>query len=403
MQVCGRGSRFLPEFDQQRLDLARAIQSDLAQERTLSALQARSFVRCLQTDWNVETIQWFDRDSDSILQQARYLIRAGRVLSTVGEGHPEEASLAFRRAGELLEWLSRARDKVGEEIPAALIAAGCYQLGGLPAMASGLLRQVEHDDRGSRLFAYFLKADFDAVLRRAASFWRDNRELTRRGVERQFFGEGAEESVTWFGTVELVRCIGLAAQTLRRGDTARFTVALDRLRDVERLLVRTSPDDVALLAFFLRSACARFGKSTIWGQNKSSPKSYAKGEQIENLCDPPQPGWHTKRSKSVRHLMFGIPGVDAGKVDVFPTERRDVLRQSIRNVSTRSLQLCDCTVEIDGIPMDDRTDDEVETRGAERLALERPVANLASLVEEDSAFELMGGLTFVETRLASPP
>ena len=101
--------------------------------------------------------------------------------------------------------------------------------------------------------------------------------------------------------------------------------------------------------------------------------------------------------------MFGIPSVDAGKVDVFPTERRDVLRQSIRNVSTRSLQLCDCTVEIDGIPMDDRTDDEVETRGAERLALERPVANLASLVEEDSAFELMGGLTFVETRLASPP
>src|SRR3546814_13673076 len=69
------------------------------------------------------------------------------------------------------------------------------------------------------------------------------------------------------------------------------------------------------------------------GQNKSSPKSYAKGEQIENLCDPPQPGWHTKRSKSVRHLMFGIPGVAAGKVDVFPTERRDGLRKSIRNVS----------------------------------------------------------------------
>lgn len=254
----------MPEFDQDRLDLARAIKDDLAQEQTLSAIQARSFVRCLQTDWNVETILWNDRDSDAILQQARHLIRAGKVLSTVGEGHPEEASLAFRRAGELLEWLARARDKVGEEIPTALIAAGCYQLGGLPAMASGLLRQVVSDDRGSRLFADFLKADFDAVLRHTASFWRDNRELTRRGVERQFFGEDTEGTVTWFGTVELVRCIGLAAQTLRRGDTARFSVALDRLCDVERLLVRTSPDDVALLAFFLRSACARFGKSTIY-------------------------------------------------------------------------------------------------------------------------------------------
>lgn len=101
--------------------------------------------------------------------------------------------------------------------------------------------------------------------------------------------------------------------------------------------------------------------------------------------------------------MFGIPGVDAGKVDMLPTEWRDVLQQSIRNISTRSLQLCDRMVEIDRIPVDDRTDDKVETRGAERLALERPVADLASLVEEHSAFQLMGGLALVETSLASPP
>jgi hypothetical protein len=43
--------------------------------------------------------------------------------------------------------------------------------------------------------------------------------------------------------------------------------------------------------------------------------------------------------------------------------------------------------------MDDRTDDKVETRCAERLTLERPVADLASRMEEYSAFEIMGGLT----------
>lgn len=53
--------------------------------------------------------------------------------------------------------------------------------------------------------------------------------------------------------------------------------------------------------------------------------------------------------------------------------------------------------------MDDRTDDEVESRGTERLALERPIADLASLVEEGRAFQLMGGLALVETGLASPP
>lgn len=97
--------------------------------------------------------------------------------------------------------------------------------------------------------------------------------------------------------------------------------------------------------------------------------SYAKGERNENLCDPPQPAWQAGRSKSVQHLMFGIPGVDAGKVDMLPTERRDVLQQSIRNISFYSFQLCDRAVKIDCIPVDDRTDDEVETRGAERLAL----------------------------------
>jgi hypothetical protein len=285
----------MPELDQQRIELARAIQSDLARERTLSPLQARSFVRCLQTDWDVEVIRWTDEDSSVVLQQARHLIRAGKVLSSVDGGSIEDATLAFRRAGELLEWLARARDSVGTEIPAALIAAGCYQLGGLPAMASGLLRHVIPDDRGSRLFADFLKADFDAVQRRTAHFWNEHRDLTARGAERLFFGEGTFESVEWFGTVELVRCIGLASQTLRRGEVARFDAALERLRDVERLLLRTSPDDVALLAFFLRSACERYGKSSIYAPlrqlgvlnpdrlrdvNQFARKQYARGRGI---------------------------------------------------------------------------------------------------------------------------
>ena len=40
---------------------------------------------------------------------------------------------------------------------------------------------------------------------------------------------------------------------------------------------------------------------------------------------------------------------------------------------------------------------------AGRLDLERPVADFAPLVEEHGAFQLMGGLTLIETGLASPP
>lgn len=221
-------------------------------------------MRCIQTTWEVEVIRWTGDDFSTVLQQARNLIRAGKVLLTVEGGSPTEAAFAFRRAGELLEWLARAKDTVGSEIPTALFAAGCYQLGGLPAMASGLLRQVVPDDRGSRLFADFLKADFDGVLRRVGHFWNTNRPLTLRRAEQQFFGEGTYESVAWFSTVELVRCIGLASQSLRRGDFEKFDLAIEHLRDVERLLLRTTSDDVALLAFFLRSACERFGEATIY-------------------------------------------------------------------------------------------------------------------------------------------
>lgn len=255
----------MPEFDGERIALATAIQNDLGAESTLSSLQARSFVRCMQLSWEVEAIRWSERDSRTTLDQARHLIRAGRILTTVEQGDPETAALAFRRAGELLEWLARSDDEIGAETPAALLAAGCYQLGGLPAMAAGLLRQVTSDDRGTRLFADFLRADFDGVLRKAARFWAKNRPLTEPGASKRFFGEDTRESTAWFGTVELVRCIGLAAQSLRRGDTERFDAALTRLQDVERFLVRSASDDVALLAYFLRATCERFGRATIYG------------------------------------------------------------------------------------------------------------------------------------------
>ena len=62
----------------------------------------------------------------------------------------------------------------------------------------------------------------------------------------------------WFGVLALHRkaCGGEISKD--------FDLAIEHLRDVERLLLRTTSDDVALLAFFLRSACERFGEATIY-------------------------------------------------------------------------------------------------------------------------------------------
>ncbi len=88
---------------------------------------------------------------------------------------------------------------------------------------------------------------------------------------------------------------------------------------------------------------------------------------------------------------------------MFPTKWRDVLQQSIRNVSPRSFQPCDRAIKIDRIPVHDRTDDEVEPGGAECLAFERQITDFATLVEKDRALQPMRSLALVEAGLAPPP
>jgi len=58
---------------------------------------------------------------------------------------------------------------------------------------------------------------------------------------------------------------------------------------------------------------------------------------------------------------------------------------------------------IDCVPVHDGADDQVEARSTECLAVKGAVTDFSALVEKDGAFQLMGGLTLVETGLASPP
>ena len=62
-----------------------------------------------------------------------------------------------------------------------------------------------------------------------------------------------------------------------------------------------------------------------------------------------------------------------------------------------ALQRIDDAGEVDGIPVNDRTDHEIEAGGAKGLAVERAVADLAALVKEDGALQLVGRFSLVET------
>ncbi|RWO75262.1 MAG: DEAD/DEAH box helicase [Mesorhizobium sp.] len=250
--------------DADRLALSQETRATFAEDQVLTPIQARSFVRSIQTSWQVATLQWTDGDSVETFSQAQRLIHTGMVLQDTEGGSGAEATLAFRRAGELFEWLARSGDAIGSTVPLSLFAAGAFQLGGLPAMATGVLRQIRNRDAGLKLFASFLGTDFDGVLAQCAEFWRAHGNLTGRDAGSAFFRDDRAEDMSWLASVELVRCIGLASYALRQGDDARYRLALEQLSRIERFLVRSAPDDVSLLAFFLRSACERYGRGTIY-------------------------------------------------------------------------------------------------------------------------------------------
>lgn len=74
----------------------------------------------------------------------------------------------------------------------------------------------------------------------------------------------------------------------------------------------------------------------------------------------------------------------------------------IRNRPSLRSEVVGGAREIDRVPVDDGGDDQIEAGGAERLAVERAVADLAALVEKHRAFQLVRGFAFVQSALAAP-
>jgi DEAD/DEAH box helicase len=254
----------MPEHDAERLAVAAEVRSLLAIEDVLSPAQARSFVRCLQTSWDVQTIQWSGGDSATQLTDAKRLIHAADIFGIVEGWDSDNARQCYRRAGELLEWLARSNDDLRAQDHIELLAAAAFQLGGLPAMASSLLSLADLSDAGAVLYARFLQADFDAVVRQTNRFWRQHPELTDREGPARLLNEDTPEKLSWYITSELVRCVGLIADTLRRGDDSRFAQGLQKLKALDAVVARTFSEETSLLVSLLHSVARTFDAFSIY-------------------------------------------------------------------------------------------------------------------------------------------
>lgn len=258
----------MPARDIDRLEAAEQVRQALAIENELTRSQARAYVRCLQSSWDVPIIAWGDQESVKQLGDARRLLHAAHIFRSTEGWESPRAIDCFRRTGEILEWLARADDGIRQAVPIELLAAAAYQLGGLPAMATGLLDQVSSEHDGVELYGAFLRADFDDVLRRAARFWRSNRDYTTQAASRLLVDamrdDLEEGGVAKAFTVELVRSLGLIADSLRRGDEERLGPAIAKLRALDSMASRAFSDDAALMIGLIRQVADGYLEATIY-------------------------------------------------------------------------------------------------------------------------------------------
>ncbi len=72
--------------------------------------------------------------------------------------------------------------------------------------------------------------------------------------------------VAWFFTVELIRSLGLMADSLRRGDESRLARAMDKLRALDAMATRAFSEDAALVVSLIRQVAEGYAESTIYMQ-----------------------------------------------------------------------------------------------------------------------------------------
>jgi hypothetical protein len=279
----------MAEPSQGRRAAAERFRLERALENALTAQQARLFVRSIQNTWQVPPIDWSARQSAEQFADARRLLHAASIFDETDGPNSDAAASCYRRAAEILEWLARSNDGVTREVPAEILSAGAYQLAGLPAMATGLLKRLELKGAGAIMGA-FLAGDFGQVLWHSGHFWILHEDLTGRegsaplldGIDRRDRSPGAEDTgqtpsdekedehaettdgrIAWYVIVETVRSLGLIAEGLRRGEATRTDLALEKLTALAELSTRFASDETWVMLRLLRATAERFARNSL--------------------------------------------------------------------------------------------------------------------------------------------
>src|SRR6266446_1913685 len=219
------------------IELAENLRKDLASAdlpRTYAILYSQ-YTRLSANRPSLST--WQGTDTLDCLNDALRLLDAAFIERETGNHNWHESA---RRTGELLEWLSHPRLNT-DGLPLRLLSAAAYQLAGYPARSSGLLNEDTSELNESKIIRSLLKAEFPNLLKQLTLYWADNitllaqREVGLPWHDSQQLSEELQQRIV----KETASSLGILCAEMRWGDEIRLKKALDKLKDIGKILLHS--------------------------------------------------------------------------------------------------------------------------------------------------------------------
>lgn len=161
------------------------------------------------------------------LEDAIVLIDAGLYEKEMGNN---SCNHMFKRAGEILEWLSHPLlNKLDK--PLNILSAACYQLAGYPALALGLINKTESrkTNFSSKILILLLKSNFSQLQLEINKYWESKTTNIKQGDYISDFNQWVID--------ETVRSLGIVCAYMRWGDTSRLGKAILKVLNISKLML----------------------------------------------------------------------------------------------------------------------------------------------------------------------
>ena len=236
--------------------ISKEIRQDLAREE-LTPNQAKLYSQRIRLEMGRDGLASFLAEEVlTRLEEAIILIEVGWLeRSGDGDGSWQQS---FKRAGEVLEWLSQPSLRP-EGVPVRLLSAAAFQVADYPALALGQLRHIPADEPVSKLLSSFIKADFPEALNAVRAYWKEWYEF-----EREIKDDDRIDDLVALSQQHVIRCLGTICAYMCNGNDALTKRALEKLDRLAASYLHSRDPYSYLLARLTAGVARKFVRTSYW-------------------------------------------------------------------------------------------------------------------------------------------